>query len=218
MGSSRLPGKSTMPLSDIPLISYCIKRLKDNRSGTPIFLLTTTKKEDDCLQEIALKEDIQCFRGSENNLIDRYYQAAKHFNVENIIRATGDCPFINGELLDYCHQQIDYTQTNTIHTTKGIFPVGLDLEFFSFSALERIQLATNMSDDDKEHLTLHFYHNDLYSIKKLTFWPYEFDKSIHYTVDERDDYLTAHKIAQNFKDINYPIRDLLNFRQDFKHA
>ena len=90
MGSTRLPGKSTLNLGGKPLIGWVIHRLKKTSQVDKIVLSTTTKTEDDILEKIGLEYEIDVFRGSENDLVDRYYQAAKKYKANLIVRVPGD--------------------------------------------------------------------------------------------------------------------------------
>ncbi|MDD5031513.1 MAG: glycosyltransferase family protein [Patescibacteria group bacterium] len=165
-GSNRLPGKVLLPLGGKTVIEQVISRVGqakkiDHRQGGTgkIILATTTKEEDDALEKICPKAGVDCFRGSEDDVLDRYYQAAKKFKAENIIRITGDCPLIDPEIIDkvvdlYEKSGVDYA-TNVIPPT---FPDGLDTEIFSFAALEKAWRETNLASQ-REHVTIYLWQN-----------------------------------------------------------
>jgi spore coat polysaccharide biosynthesis protein SpsF len=158
-GSSRLPNKVFRLLCDKPLIWHVCNRLKGSQKIEKIILATTQNPMDDSLEDWALENEIPCFRGSENNLIDRFYNAANHFSVDTIVRITADDPFKDYEIIDkvislFEDNDLDFAYNNNPPT----FPEGLDTEVFSFKALEK---AWKESTDDfeREHLTQYFYRN-----------------------------------------------------------
>jgi spore coat polysaccharide biosynthesis protein SpsF (cytidylyltransferase family) len=93
MGSARLPGKAMRMLAGHPLITHAIVRLQS--SGYPVVLATTTKPEDDCLIEVATGLKAHVFRGSEDDVLDRFAQAARHFELHRVVRATADNPVVD---------------------------------------------------------------------------------------------------------------------------
>ena len=100
MGSERLPGKVIKPIKGVPLIGYTIDRLKRSRYIDEIILATSDKEQDDKLVDVAQEYKIECFRGSEENVLERYVKCAKKYNGDIIIRITGDCPLIDPIIVD----------------------------------------------------------------------------------------------------------------------
>ena len=101
MGSSRLPGKVMMQIDGKnPLLYYAIKQNKVSKYGKNLVIATTTKPEDDIIEEYAKKNNIMIFRGSSENVLDRYYQCAKKFSFSIIVRLTGDNPFNDPTVID----------------------------------------------------------------------------------------------------------------------
>src|SRR5215203_5095582 len=101
MGSTRLPGKVLLPLLDKPLLAWDIYRLRQCRLIDDILIATTTDPRDDAIADLCTREGWGCFRGSENDVLDRYYQAARQRSAETIIRITSDCPLIDPAVTDY---------------------------------------------------------------------------------------------------------------------
>src|SRR5665213_2076552 len=100
MGSSRLPGKSLMPLYGKPLVGRILERVQRCKSLAQIVLATTEKKEDDPLEKLAKEQGVKIFRGSENDLVDRYYQAAQKFKADVVVRLPADNPVVEPEEID----------------------------------------------------------------------------------------------------------------------
>ena len=157
MSSNRLPGKALKPIQHIPMIQFLLRRVKGSQLVDDIILATSNQMEDDILEEIAAAEKINIFRGSLENVTDRYVCAAKHFQIDTVIRITGDCPFVNSEIIDFCINSIDGRDYD-LCTTKGSFPVGLDVEIYHNKTMDSIN-QMEMSVEEKEHLTLYYYNH-----------------------------------------------------------
>jgi spore coat polysaccharide biosynthesis protein SpsF len=188
MGSSRLPGKTMMEISGKPFLQLVIERTKVSKLINSIVVATTSGKSDDPIIKLCNKLKISYFRGSERDVLDRYYQAALQHNASIIVRITGDDPFKDPEVIDKAistflalGENIDYV-SNTIKVT---YPIGIDVEVFSFNALEK---AWKESSDkyDREHVTPYIYnHPELFRLKNI-----ENDKDLSYlrwTIDYDSD-------------------------------
>jgi spore coat polysaccharide biosynthesis protein SpsF len=153
MGSGRLPGKVLMDISGKPMLWHVIERVKASRIIDTVVVVTTHNKEDVAVEALAKKCGVYCLKGSEKNVLDRYYQAAKRYNADPVVRITGDCPLIDPSVIDeiitwYCSQKgnIHYTYT------PPPYPEGQDTEVFSFYALkEAWKYAKKPSE--REHVT-----------------------------------------------------------------
>ena len=124
-----------------------------------IVVATSTERENDDLQIIVESLGYECTRGSENDVLNRFYSSAKKFGADVVLRITGDCPLVDSEMVDTCIKEfkalaVDY-YSNTMPET---FPDGLDIEVMSFFSLER---AHNKAESlfDREHVTPWMYNN-----------------------------------------------------------
>jgi len=139
MGSSRLPGKVMMEIdSKHTILDFMINQLEYSKLVDRIIIATSKKAEDDIIETFCKKNTIDCFRGSENDVLDRYYQCAKKFSLETIVRMTSDSPFLDPLILDktvnkFQEDDFDFVSNNLIRT----FPIGIDTEVFSFKTLEQ---------------------------------------------------------------------------------
>ena len=153
LGSTRLPGKTLMEIEGESLLGHLVSRIKVSDHVSDIIIATTEKDRDDKIVEFAKARNIKYIRGSEENVLDRFYKAATQFNVENIVRVTPDCPMLDPTVMDsviskFRENDFDYV-SNTLPPT---FPDGLDTEVFSFAALEQAwKEATLLSE--LEHVT-----------------------------------------------------------------
>ncbi len=156
MSSTRLPGKILMELpfgSKIPVLSQVIRRLKRAKLINSIIIATTTESRDDRIINLALKEKVLYFRGSRDDVLSRYYFAAKAQKLDAIVRITSDCPCLDHFLVDslvkkHLREKNDYTTNCLIRS----LPRGLDAEVFNFKALETAYLNAK-SKYEREHVT-----------------------------------------------------------------
>jgi spore coat polysaccharide biosynthesis protein SpsF len=159
IGSTRLPGKILMSFSGNTLLGHIIERLKFSSHITKVVVATTTNPKDDILVDWMTKNQIDFFRGSETDVLNRYFECAKHYRAEHIARITSDDPFKDPQIIDrvselYLKGSLDFAYNNNPPT----FAEGLDTEIFSFNALSRAN--TSATDPfEREHVTQHFYRN-----------------------------------------------------------
>lgn len=100
MGATRLPGKILMDIAGKPMLCHVIERMKQSKNVDSIVVATTTKEEDKAVLELAKECGIKIFAGSEDDVLDRFYQATKKFGADVIVRITVDCPIIDPQIVD----------------------------------------------------------------------------------------------------------------------
>jgi len=188
MGSTRLPGKIIKEIAGEPMLWRVIERVRQSKKIGEIIIATTLNKEDEEVREFARKRGVKVFSGSENDVLDRYYQTALYFNKpEIIVRITSDCPLIDPEIIDktvefFLENDLDYASTGRIQST---FPDGLDTEVFRFSALEKAWRESSLASE-REHATPYIWKNP--RIFKIGEFKNEKDLSyLRWTVDEEKD-------------------------------
>lgn len=159
MGSTRLPEKVLKPLCGKPMLKHLIDRLKCCENLDEIIIATTKLKEDDRIAKLAEKEQVKYYRGSENDVLRRYLEAADEVNANIIVRITADCPLIHPPLVD---NVVEYFKNNSYDYISpksecGLIR-GLDTEVFSYKALKKAdKLAYEKAF--REHVTLYMYRN-----------------------------------------------------------
>lgn len=209
--SRRLPGKVMKKVLGKPLLSYLVERLRSADRIKQIILATTVNPEDDSIVEQAQALGLDVFRGSENNVLDRFYGAAMIFNVMHIMRITADCPLIDPDFLDtlveyYMSGQFDYA-SNCVEPT---LPDGLDAEIFTFQALEYAHKHA-IRPSCLEHVTPYIRnHPDIFNIGS---WRYINDLShLRWTVDEPEDFQFVRQVIEKLYQVNKDFRtkDILN--------
>jgi len=197
--SSRLPGKALLPLQGTPMILFLLRRLRPLKSAT-IVLATTTLAADDELAAIVEATGVPVFRGADADVVGRYVAAAGRFGFDTVARVTGDCPFVNAELVDWCLLQSAAHTMLDLATTKGHFPAGLDVEIYRAACMAELDVAGQLSASEREHLTLYFYNHRetcvVHAIEPPASWRCA---GRHFTVDTRQDYEAARALADRFE-------------------
>ena len=161
MGSNRLPGKVMKFLDEKnPSLYYTISQIKNVKNIKRIVIATTKLDEDDVIYDFTKKMNVGCFRGSADDVLDRYYQCAKQNKLDKIIRITADCPLIDPQLVDniiedFNKNEFDYVQNLEPRT----FPDGMDVEIFTFNSLEKAWQDAVLPSE-REHVTSYFRNNE----------------------------------------------------------
>jgi len=191
--SQRLPGKVIRELAGLPMISQVIRRVKFSKYAEAVCLATTSEKEDDVLEVIGRNENVLVFRGDKEDVLSRYYFAAKELSATDIVRITGDCPLIDPRVLDevvelYFRSGADYA--SNIHPPT--YPDGLDVEVFSTHLLARSYKEAQRKYQ-REHVTPFMWEReDLFHIVNHT---YNLDlSSLRWIVDEEKDLRFASEV------------------------
>ena len=212
-GSSRLPAKIFKEINEVPLLKYHTDRLKLSRYSENLFMATSDLSRDDPIEKFCNENGLNCFRGSEADVLDRYYQCAKKHRIDVIIRVTSDCPLIDPRLLDECvnsffsqdwvENKAGYLGTTHPHPHNEFrYPDGTDVEIFTFSCLKSAWLnAANHGDEkhkgnEREHVTTYIYEN----FENASFPAPEDFSSYKYSVDTVEDFSLISTIMKELSD------------------
>ena len=171
MGSTRLPGKVLMEVNGRPLLAYQLDRISKSKKLDRVIVATSTLEKDNAIENFCKDYGVDCYRGSENDVMSRYYECAKKYNPDTVVRMTADCPLIDPEIIDKVVQKfecdnVDYCG-NTVPPESSRFPDGSDVEVFSMKALER----SNVEVKDtrlREHVTFQFWQDKNYTSNQYT--------------------------------------------------
>jgi glutamate-1-semialdehyde 2,1-aminomutase len=213
MGSSRLPGKVMKLINDIPIIELLLLRLSKSKLINQIVLATTDTNVDIPLVEHVKNLGFSYSRGSENDVLERFYDAAKQYDADVIVRITGDCPFVDASLVDqiiegYLSSESDY-YSNVMPPT---YPDGLDVEVFSFNVLEKSHLKSK-EPHMREHVTPYARASGAFQTGNML--SDENFSHIRLTLDELDDFNLIEKVFNFFSpDIYFTWSEIVNLREN----
>ncbi|MFM2330939.1 MAG: hypothetical protein RLZZ26_446 [Candidatus Parcubacteria bacterium] len=160
MSSTRLPNKVLLPLADTTVLGHTVRQARRAKSIERVVVATSTEESDNAIEQYCREEGIDVFRGSLNDVLDRYYRAAQTYQVAHIARITSDCPFIDPAIIDrvadeYQKGDCDYASTGRIVST---FPDGMDTEIFSFTALATAWREARLPSE-REHVTPYLWNH-----------------------------------------------------------
>lgn len=215
MSSTRLPNKVLLPLAGKSVLSQVFNQLSFSKLINKVVLATSIDKSDDQLEEWAINNEKDFFRGSLENVLERFICAARKFNADIVIRITADCPLIDPELVDICITEFiqgDYAYfTNTNPPT---FPDGLDCEIIKLSALERAYKEAKLKSEI-EHVTPYIRnHPEIFKIGNYSSEKnYEFHR---WTLDNEEDYEVIKRIYNELYEEGkfIPWRNVIEFLEN----
>ena len=197
MTSTRLPGKIMRPVLGKPLLELLVERLKRAKGVDDVVIATTTNSDDDQVESLTQRLGIGCFRGSENDVLDRVLRAAQAFDVDVIVEITGDCPLIDFQVIDklldiYHANDYDYVA----NVLKRTYPRGLDTQVFATAVLEEVARLTN-DPVDHEHVSLYIYeHPERFKLHNVESGLPEEYWDLRLTVDTPDDFELIRRIYE----------------------
>lgn len=199
MGSQRLPGKVLLDLGGETVLGRVVQRLRRALLLDNIVVATTVLGGDDVIEQECKRLGVECFRGSSEDVLDRYYCAGLTVSGELIVRITADCPVIDPMLVDQTielliREDVDYAATDVPAT----IPRGTDVEVFTRQSLERCWREAHESHQ-REHVTPYYYeHPELFRLATLTS---ELDcRQYRWTLDTQEDYELLREIYREFRD------------------
>lgn len=214
MSSTRFPGKVLKTICGKSVLAHVVERVRDCSLLDQIVVATTIGDEDDVIVEEANRLKTEIYRGSRENVLSRYYYAAKQFQADVVVRITSDCPLFDSQVLTEMIgtflkknsglESVDYL-SNTLERS---YPRGLDCEVFYFSTLEKAFLEAN-KEYEKEHVTPYIYqHPELFRVQQLVNGHAEY-ADYRWTLDTAEDfrfveaiYLALWQKKHNFRSLD----------------
>lgn len=217
MSATRLPGKVLKDLlPGVAVMEYMLKRVAECKEIVKTIVATTKNPNDKVLAEFLEKKGIPYFVGNENDVLDRYYKAAKNYGAaagDVIVRLTSDCPVIDPKEIDktirfFRENDFDYASNNLEPYS---FPDGMDTEVFSFDALERAWKETT-KESHREHVTFYFWKNPhIFKIGQYKN-PKPNQRAYRLTLDYLSDYELLKRVAENFAPrMDYTMQEIIDY-------
>ncbi len=208
MGSTRLPGKIIEKIGGKPQLEILVNRLNKSKHVDDIVIATTKNQNDDVVERLSNEMGINCYRGSEEDVLERYVESSKIFNADVVIRVTGDNPLTDIELLDKLIEA--HIENNADYTYCQDTPLGVGAEIIDSNVLREISLKAEL-DSEREHVTPYIRsHPEQYKI-------FEFksnlkNQNIRLTVDTKEDLKLIRTIYRELGDLeNLSITEIINF-------
>lgn len=218
MGSTRFPGKSMKFIGKWSVVELVLKRVKQSTRVDQVILATTENSDDDVLAQYVSQMGFPVFRGSEEDVLSRFYQAAAPYQPDIVVRITGDCPLISPTLIDqsvntFEETRVDYLTLLIGEDKTNAFPRGLDVEVAKFSAISKAK--KNATEKyEREHVMPFLYtHPELFSVYYIKPEPAYSRPEYRLCVDSPLDYELMLKISDNFGEqlIETDIEEIIKF-------
>jgi spore coat polysaccharide biosynthesis protein SpsF (cytidylyltransferase family) len=206
MSSKRLPGKMMMNIGGIPLYEYVYRRCRQSKKIENIVLSTSTHSTDDLLAQSALDKGIAVYRGSLDNVLNRYISCAEEIGAEIIVRVCGDSPFVDTALIDTLISYLLENDLDYVSVEKDRCIAGFDSEVVRLSALIKSESLAGCPED-LEHVTYYIRRNpEQFKAKWLELNMDLFDHRVSLTVDRMEDLDFCDKIANRLIDSSGRLR------------
>lgn len=215
MGSTRLPGKTMLPIFGKPMLQLMVERVKMAKLVDEIVIATSVNKKDDVIELLANELGICCYRGSEDDVLDRVLQAAKNAEADHIVELWGDTVLIDPEIIDEAIKYYLNNNYDCIGTClEKTFPWGMSLLIFSTKVLDEVSILT-MDPSDRENVSTYIYfHPEKYKIGHLPCPPEIKRPEIRLVVDELPDFELITEIFKNFHSknkIKFNTKEIIDF-------
>ena len=214
--STRYPGKVIQEINGKSFLVRIIERVSLSKMKDKVFLAIPENSENDILRDLAIKNNIVCYRGSNEDVLSRIYNLCNYFKCQNIVRINGDCPFIDPFLIDDVIRQHLFKKNDyTSNILKETFPTGMHIEVINFKTLKK---AHNFAKEkiEREHVTPYIYNKP--NIFKIGSYTSEKDNSdIRVCVDYPEDFIMAKNIIKETNDKILKVDELANLIRKNKY-
>lgn len=210
MGSSRLPGKILKKLGESDVLSYVTQRCKQIKGVSEVIVATSVLPQDDAVEQWCLENGVVCFRGSEDNVLDRYVQCAKKYNPDYVMRVTSDCPFVDYEMANEIVALMEKERVDIVDLAGGL-PRGLAVELISYKALLSIH-EHGKELRHREHVTYYAYeYRDQFTRTVYEVPENRCQPSLRITLDTEEDYALCQAVAEHFENLLVSSADVIQY-------
>jgi spore coat polysaccharide biosynthesis protein SpsF len=203
MASTRLPGKVLEKIGVMNSLEHIVHRINKVDGIDGICIATTQNRNDDAIQDMALKLGVGYYRGSEEDVLSRVLESAQKFAAEVVVEITGDCPFVDPIMVDqyleiFENNDLDYVSNNIVST----YPDGFDVQVFLTKALRKSSSMAS-TREEREHVTMHIRQNPriFKTLNIVAPKPFRYPE-FSVTLDTKEDLEVLRLIAENFKDLD----------------
>lgn len=200
-----------------PMLLRVVNRAQRSKSIDLVAVITSTHESDDAIERCCMENNVLCFRGNLDDVLDRYYQASRHFQADVIVRITADCPLLDPSIVDkvvkaFNDGAYDYV-SNTIECS---YPDGLDTEVFRFTVIEKAWREACLKSE-REHVTAYIYkHPETFRLGVVK--NQEDLSSLRWTVDTPSDLEFVRAVYAGFRDEHFGMENVLRFIKEHPEA
>lgn len=209
MESTRLPKKVLMNICERPILDHIVERVKQSKYIEKVVIATSTNEADNEINEFARSDKIDCFRGSQENILERFYLCSQKYMPQIVIRLTGDNALVDAEIIDEGIEKFIKEEVDYLYYREGL-PLGMCIEIFTYSALEK---AYEEAKDAEclEHVTPYLYKNKKFKSMRASISGVDYSW-LRWTVDEKEDLELVTKIYEYLYPLNpnFNFNDILN--------
>ena len=212
MGSSRFPGKMMADLHGRPVLARVVERLMAAQEVDEVVVATTVSENDDVIAQWCAGNTVHCYRGSEEDVLERVVCAQQSLKSDIVVEICGDCPLIDPAVVDAGVKRFLKGDCDLVTTVlQKAFPVGMDVQVFPLGMLEEVE-RTIKDRDVREHVSLHFYRNpETYRLVQLQAWPAAVGPEIRCVLDYEADLVFMNRVCRELKssvDLTFSVDDL----------
>ena len=210
--SSRLPGKVLLPVLQQPMLMHQLQRISRSKRLDKVIVATSDQESDDALAKVVLDNGYECFRGSEDDVLARFYELCSSLDLQEddmIVRLTGDCPLLDSLVIDelvdfFTKQNVDYAANCIV----PVYPDGFDAEIFTFRSLQEAFLKADRPSD-REHVTPYIYTSGLFKTANIE----KEDRMDHLrlTVDEKEDFQLIRRLYEHFGHNRFTYEEIIRY-------
>jgi spore coat polysaccharide biosynthesis protein SpsF len=222
MSSTRLPGKVMREVLGRPLLALMAERVMNSKLAGTVVIATTSGREDDVIEELCAAENLDCFRGDKDDLLDRHYKAAISYNADIVVKIPSDCPLIDSEVIDkviesHIRNLYSYDYVSNLHP--ATYPDGNDVESITFSALHRAW-KNACKDYELEHTTPYIWDNPGKFKTGNVLWEtgLDYSNTHRWTLDYEEDYEFIRAVYEKLytADKKFTLYDIIRLMEDRK--
>lgn len=213
MGSSRLPGKILKPLGDVDVLTYDIERCRAIQGVSEVIVATSSLAQDDAIVAWCEAHHVAYFRGSEDDVLDRYVQCAKMYKPDYVMRVTSDCPFVDYEMASEIVELMNKEKKDIV-LLEGELPRGLAVELISYEALLRIH-EVGQESRHREHVTYYAY--EFKEQFETVTYKTPINRQVpelRITLDTEEDYALLVEVAKHFNNPLVSSADVIRFLKE----
>ena len=212
MTSSRLPGKVLKLIHNKPNLEIMIERIKKAKLVNNIVVATTTNETDEPIVKWCIENNIDYFRGSEENVYERVLNAHQAFGSDIIVELTGDCPLLDATLIDeaieiFLNNSYNYV-SNGLKTT---YPIGTGVQVYSLETLKSVSQNRKIEYQDKEHVTPYIYTSGKYNIFNIEAPSDLAMPELSITLDTIEDFQLIETICKHFNNFDFSLKEIIEF-------